>query len=307
MASITRRQYDSRTDFLPIRDFLSELRGLLPPGQSWDVRRWDGSNCHTTEIGLGEDRARRTAVWHTATDRIVAAAIHEGGRQIHPHVHPEHIYLAEEVVAWAEGNAASMGDDSTAVLVWDHDLVLRRVTASRGYVRTEHWEVFRAGRMGDWSIPGVETPAGYRIRPARAEESDHQRRADLPNAAFGRSFHAAEDHRAFVRNAPSYRHDLDLVMVTPDDRIVAYAPICVDEANGVGTFEPVCTHPDHTRQGLARALMLEGLRRSKVAGVVEFEVATGEMEPANALYSSLPFNHEFRGVFWTRDVEHTDR
>lgn len=60
--------------------------------------------------------------------------------------------------------------------------------------------------------------------------------------------------------------------------------------NGVGLFEPVATHPDFQRRGLGKAVMAEGFRRMKAAGMRR---ATLGFDPDNvaarALYTSLGF------------------
>ncbi|MEN8041899.1 MAG: GNAT family N-acetyltransferase, partial [Actinomycetota bacterium] len=126
--------------------------------------------------------------------------------------------------------------------------------------------------------------------------------ADIVNAAFGRTMHVEEDHRALVQNSPSYRADLDLAAIAPDGSFAAYGAVNVDETNSIGTFEPVCTHPDHVQRGLAKALMLEGMRRARDAGLTQIEVATGEMGPANALYDSLPFTLRYHGTMWRKTL-----
>lgn len=302
MRTISDRSYDSTRDFLQIRGFLSELRGLLPPGQSWDVRRWDGSNCHTTEIGLGEHAARLTRIWETDEGRIVAVALHEGGRQIHPNVHPEFVHLTDGVVAWAEVGAASNGGERVFLLVWDYDTAARRVALARGYVETKRREVIRTMRFGALPIPAPDLADGYRLRSVRNDDEDHQRVADLVNAAFGRTEHIAEDHRAFVANSPSYHEHADLAVIAPDGSFAVYGAVNVDEANGIGNFEPMGTHPDHRQLGLAKALMLEGMHRASDFGLIGVEVETGDLDSANALYDSLPFSHRYDATFWRKDL-----
>ena len=93
------------------------------------------------------------------------------------------------------------------------------------------------------------------MRATRPEElADCQQIADLLNAAFNRTFHNPWEYQNFARRAPSFRNELDLVAVAPDGTFAAYVGIPYDEANRLGIFEPVCTHPDHLRRGLARAL-----------------------------------------------------
>ena len=88
----------------------------------------------------------------------------------------------------------------------------------------------------------------------------------------------------------------------PDGTLAATAGVTYDAANRVGTFEPVCTHPDHLRRKLAQAAMVEGLRRLAALGAAMAEVGTGDMVAANRLYESLGFtdvdiDHAWRKVW----------
>jgi ribosomal protein S18 acetylase RimI-like enzyme len=303
MTSITDRPYRGDDDFWKVREFLAELFPLVPPRLSWDVRRWDGSNCHSTERGLPTDRAERTRIWEDAGGRIVAVAMHEGGRELHPQVHPGYRHLTDEVIAWAEAAAARLGDDRAFLHVWDSDLVLRQIAEARGYTQGDGWGIARVTRFGTWPLEEPRVPGDYKMRPTRAGDADDEAIAVLLNAAFGRTFHHAEEHRAFSLHAPSFRRDLDLVAVAPDGSFVSYAAACWDDTNRHAVFEPVCTHPEHRQRGLARALMLEGMRRARDLGALTIGVETGDMDPANALYDSLPFTEVYRGRYWAKDLE----
>ena len=100
---------------------------------------------------------------------------------------------------------------------------------------------------------------------------------------------------------PSFRCELDLVAVAPDGTFAAYVGIPYDEANRLGIFEPVCTHPDHLRRGLARALMTEGLLRLWAMGAQEAIVGTGDMVAANGLYTGMGFTEAYRNWIWRKE------
>ncbi len=122
--------------------------------------------------------------------------------------------------------------------------------------------------------------------------------ADLLNAAFKRTFHNALEYQQFTRQATCFNSELDLVAVTEDGRFAAYVGIPYDEFNKRGIFEPVCTHPDHRKKGLGKALMQEGLRRLKESGASDVVVETGDMIPANLLYNSIGFTEKYTGNYW---------
>ena len=286
-------------DFWPVRDFLAALYAITPPGVVWDVRRWDGSIWHSDPPGLAPDRAERSRLWVAPGGGIVAAAMSEGGRQIHPHVHPAFGHLLGHVVAWSEEAAAVAGDDRVLLHVWDHDEATRRIAVERGYQQSTGWEVLRSLRLGTAALPAPVVQHGYTVR-STGREADDQAIADLLNAAFRRSVHVAAELTNFHRWAPSFRRELDLVADPGDGTLAAYAAVCWDSWNRRAVFEPVCTHPDHRRRGLAKALMLEGMRRARDLGAEVVDVGTGDMDPANALYASLPFTETYRGRYWEK-------
>ncbi len=82
-----------------------------------------------------------------------------------------------------------------------------------------------------------------------------------------------------------------------EDGTAARATIWFDDVNLVGLFEPVETHEDFRRLGLARAVMTEGLHRMRAAGMrtarVEHDMTNA---PAAALYESLGFTVAFETV-----------
>jgi GNAT superfamily N-acetyltransferase len=159
-------------------------------------------------------------------------------------------------------------------------------------------------RFGTWPIRDAPLAEPYRLAttsPATAQV-DAARMADLLNAAFGRTKHTAAAYLSFMAGSPSFRHDLNLVALAPDGAFAAHVGVNYEPINRFGIFEPVCTHPDHQRKGLARALMLEGMRRLKALGAISATVETGDMEPANALYRTCGFTEEYRGHDFTRET-----
>ncbi len=73
--------------------------------------------------------------------------------------------------------------------------------------------------------------------------------------------------------------------------------------NAVGLFEPVDTHPDFQRKGLGKAVMAEGMRRMKAAGMRRAIVG---FDPNNvaalALYTSLGFRATCYFVWYRKQV-----
>ena len=101
--------------------------------------------------------------------------------------------------------------------------------------------------------PQPPLPDGYTIRAVRGVAEVEQRVA-VQRAAFESTWMTAERHDR-VRNSPTYRPELDIVVVAPDGEFAAFALLWFDEANRLGVFEPLGVAPAYQRLGLGRAIM----------------------------------------------------
>ncbi|MBN1564976.1 MAG: GNAT family N-acetyltransferase, partial [Anaerolineae bacterium] len=239
----------------------------------------------------------------------VGAAHHEGGPgYAFLELHPDYRHLEAEMITWAEDHLARVHDDGTRELVffvYDYDFPRRTLLMDRGY--EARWDgVMRKMRLNSRRpIPAPDLrpdviAAGYTIRTTEPTHADAQRIADVINAGFNRTFHRAAELTNFYANSPDFRHDLDFVAVAPDGSFASYAGLTLEPVNKYAIFEPVCTHPDHRRQGLAQALMLTGLHKLRALGAVDVYVGTGDAIPANRLYDSLGFTEMYKGHGWVK-------
>jgi mycothiol synthase len=93
----------------------------------------------------------------------------------------------------------------------------------------------------------------------------------------------------------------EVVVVSPDGQIAALAGVSIDELNRTGHFEPIATLGEFRRRGLARAAMLDGLRRMRTRGM---QTATVEYDAGNAaareLYAALGFRRRFEIIGYRR-------
>jgi ribosomal protein S18 acetylase RimI-like enzyme len=207
---------------------------------------------------------------------------------------------------WAEDRLARPidGRRRLQVYVCDFDWTRRALLEGRGYAALDAGGWTRVVRFGSWPIPDERPAEPYRLATTSRATArrDAERMAILLNAAFGRTQHTAAEYLRFMAGSPSFSHDLNLLAVAPDGSFAAHVGVSYDPVNRFGIFEPVCTHPAHRRKGLARALMLEGLRRLRERDAVSACVDTGDIGPANALYRACGFTEEYRGHWLEREV-----
>jgi len=143
-------------------------------------------------------------------------------------------------------------------------------------------------------------PFGYRLT-TMADYGDFASRAAAHRSAFAPGSRMTEEVYARVRGGWPYRADLDCVCVAPDGSVASYALAWLDERNAVAEFEPVGTHEDHRRLGLARATNLFTLQRLREEGARTAMVACrGDLGQACALYASVGFEEFERDVTFKR-------
>ena len=95
-----------------------------------------------------------------------------------------------------------------------------------------------------------------------------------------------------VRQTPPYRGDLHVLVEAPDGTMAASTIMWLDEVNKTAEFEPVGTHPDYRQRGLARAMLLHGMRLARDAGATPMTVAclgAPGHPSARGLYHSVGF------------------
>lgn len=302
--SITSRPMRDDADFWRMRDLLVANLPAVPLGLNWDIRRLEGQRFYDADPPANHLLASPVALWEDAGE-LVGFVLPESACDAHLQVHADYRHLEEEMILWAEAEMASAIPGGTErqleIYVYEYDALRQRLLIARGFVKTDQWGMLRRMRIGKGHLAHPRVAAGYVLRTTRpTDPAECGRIADLLNSAFGRTCHNAQEYRNFALHAPCFRQELDLVAEAPDGALAAYAGATYDAVNRRGIFEPVCTHPDHRRQGLALSLMQEGLLRLRDLGAIDATVDTGDMTPANRLYDTMGFTEAYRGVTWRK-------
>jgi mycothiol synthase len=142
------------------------------------------------------------------------------------------------------------------------------------------------------SIPVKEyrIPEGFVIRPM-AGESEVEAYVDLHQKTFDTK-NMTVDWRLRTLHHPDYRPELDLVVVSPDQRLAAFCIGWLDDhgPEKTGQIEPLGCHPDFRQFALGRLALAEGLRRLQNLGAKKMFVETDSWRnTAFQLYESLGF------------------
>lgn len=228
-------------------------------------------------------------------------------RQVDLVVHPDYASIEPEMLAWAEDHrlAASHPEEASVTLTawaFSNDFPRQSILKARRYEATGYFLSYRARSLRLPIAPPV-LPPGYRL--SYQTDDTIAARVATHRDAFGSTKMTVASYRA-VRRAPTYREGLDLVVCDPDGLIAAFALAWFDEANRIGTFEPVGTHAKHRRHGLARTLMHEGMRQLRALGAqTACVVSGGDEEAANRLYDDVGLVTIARNSAWLKRLLRT--
>lgn len=299
---LERRHYRDEQDYEAIRRLLVEIVRLdgLPTyctlGEL-DWWRWAARN----PIDLTTCR-----LWFAGD--ALAAAVWPDADEFSIFVHPAHRDLLGEAIDWAvrNGSAGTTSDGPVRTLAaWSFaaDVARNNALAARGFAAGDPVYHDRVKRSLD-AVPPPVLPVGYRIADlCGAGAETIERRVAVHRAAFAPSQMTVDKHRA-VMTGPSYRPDLDLVIVAPDGSFAAFVIVWFDKVNRLGAFEPVGTHPDHQRHGLGTAILHEGMRRLGALGATRATVASAVGNtPSNRLYDKVGLIALDQTCGWTIAIE----
>jgi len=290
------RNYQGEADYQRVSEFLREVFLLNQRHMySWPVARLDYWRWHgimNLEDGSLEEHV---FIWETDDGEIVAVLNSEGLRQAFLQIHPsfKSEALEGQMIRLAEENLRGSSRRGGSVLwVWSDagDTSRQDLLKRLGYTHISEADEHVWLRSMEEPIVDRPVQEGYKVRSLGGD-------IEIPSRSWAswRAFHPNEPVEKYqddwtwyqnIQKAPLYRPELDLVAIAPNGEVAAFTTIWYDQATRSAYFEPVGTRPEHLRQGLARALMTEGLRRLKRYGAIQAMVVGGSI-PANALYASV--------------------
>jgi mycothiol synthase len=293
------RPYRDATDLTDMRQLLMDgyqakiLASYAHPGcLDWDTHCPPDEQANQRNLRLWErmdqDRPILEA-WailsrHEATfDLFVSPTLYDT---------PLHERVMDEYVAWAEVRAREAGVKQISPFwAMDYDKVLARQMQARGF---ERMQVEPAAPLFERTLdelPNVPLPAGFTVQGV-SNLDDGRLRAWVTHGSHSPDAdweHDAAKYTQFIGSAV-YDGERDLFVRSPGGQGASACTIWFDPVNAVGLFEPVGTHPDFQGKGLGKAVMAEGLRRMKAAGMQRAVVG---FDPNNvaalALYTSMGF------------------
>ena len=243
MTETSGRQFDREQDLPAVLDLVSRARAsdphafLHPGGLQWLLRRLGGASFSLRQ-------------WHEA-GALTGVVVVDGGAVIVQPAIPD-VDRQLWLLGKAEDELRRAGVDAIEISAWDGDDQL--VTALR-------WRGYRqAGTFGHeliWegaTAPRPALPDGFSMRWLAPELDDAY--VALHRAAWSHRRPSTYDRNMHdaVTTMPDFDRTLVPIAVAPDGTLAAGCIGWLDPRTRTVEIEPLGTHPEFRRRGLARAI-----------------------------------------------------
>lgn len=300
------RPYQREHDYPLVLNLLTSSYQNYQRMYNWSNSHWDRSDfvrkAHLQSIG-DQDWEESAWVWETDQDQLVGVVHLEPGEGICLQIDPDYRFLEDTMFAWAEARimvkspgAPIRGKCSTQV--FDYDRKRATVLANRGYTNSGLiGSTYRRTLNG--RLPGMKLPEGYAVHQVR-NAGDVASRAILQKQICGNDW--TIEIMQLLRQAPAYRQDLDLVVVSPEGATVAFCTAWLDDQNRIGEIEPVVVDPHFRRIGLAGAIVSEILIRLKRSKARMAYVIAGDELSENRLWEKMGFDGIDASYVWLKQT-----
>jgi ribosomal protein S18 acetylase RimI-like enzyme len=210
---------------------------------------------------------------------------------------PQQRAVEAAVFAWADERFRELDQERGKPLPYwvqyrNDDLAGRQRAEAYGFSLDEERYVQFQHPLAN-PLPEVTLSEGFILRPL-AGEQEAEACAELQRAAFNSTSMTA-DWRARALRMPSYRPELDLVIVAPGGELAGFCLGWFDARRRIAQVEPIGVHPRYQSVGLSRALLPEMLRRFKALGAEHAIFETDlDRTAARHAYESVGFHEAHR-------------
>lgn len=248
------------------------------------------------------DDPNNLALWTTPDGALMAfaflqvpfASLHYG---IHPNAHTA--MLEDAIFAWGKERAATLAKTSGKEVrfhIWaaERHIATQERLAAHGFARQESYRLFFRQPLTAL-LPSPQLPPNFVARPL-AGVNEVEAATTLLCEAFNINSVTVPWRRRILQQ-PSYRPELDIVIVAPDGRLASFCLLWLHADGHTGQIEPMATHPDFQRRGLGRAAIYTGLAQAAALGATRAVVGTGSNNlRSQGMYQSAGFRLNYRRI-----------
>lgn len=321
-AIITARPYAGETDLQAIADLLNLCDRVDKLDDNYSVEDL------RIEFGAPElDAARDLRLWEDDGQLIVFAETHRRAAQaedtvadgyLYMRIHPDYrsAELEDEIMAWGEARMREVGRERNLPAELRsggpvHYTSMLTVLERHGMKPARYF--LRMVRDLAEPIAEPQFADGYTLRTIASAE-DEERWVDAYNWSFIDHYnfhpHTLESHRHYLTD-PNYSRERDLIAVTEDGTIAAFAFCWIDGPGNErnerreGWVNLLGVRRGHRKIGLGRAMLLAAIQKLKADGMAQAKLGVDAENPTGALqlYESVGFHAEQTWVQYLKSLE----
>jgi len=201
---------------------------------------------------------------------------------------------------FAERFTSKVSDDRKTnnykLCVPKNDVTLSAFLQERGYKKTDY-----RSRIMIKSYPAepekVILPDGFTIKDARTISPFYSALAHNHSFRYNQNNDGCEKGFTKMRSMPDYRPDLDLILFDAEGQPAGLANFWVSEKSKIASLEPLGTVWWYRKMGLGKALVTEGINRTRSYGCTQI---VGGDQP---FYWDLGFEQKEEHYFWSWSSE----
>jgi len=294
--------FNYERDFIRVRDFLSRTYGHYGHSMNWRIERWEYTFGFVAPFlanwrvdppqqelidRVMKFMAEHTGLWETELGEIAGLVTIEHADRFHRDFgeffiqrHPDHMDLIPEMLDYAEQHLAHPESGQLFIYANPDDDALVQLLMRRDYSANPERSANESQfDLTSQPLPSAPTlPEGFQLK-SMTDENDLAKRCEV----FGRGFNHPDPLEwpsilsyKHLQQMPDYHPEQDIVITAPNGQFVTFSLIWDDAPNKLATLEPVGTHPNYRRKGLAREAIYEGMRRVKKLGAEKVIVGSDQ-------------------------------
>lgn len=285
-------------DFVKIMDFLRRIYNETGSIWNWFPDRFENSY---------EERIDDIQIWENVDipkeKSIVGLTTVEGELDYHLQIDPRYKYLASEIVDWIIDHEQRRQYQETKYLRVHNiegNYTTEEVLVDHGFVYDKIWGYLRF-RPVDLEIPDYQIPANIQIRPVDGDK-EFGHIALLVQKIFGHGEWFTAEILEGIARSSYYKSDLDLVALV-EGKLAAFITFRMDPICKITNLEPMGTHPDYRKMGLATFLIYEGLKQLiKYNPSLLYIGGAANTPAANSLYDKTGYSEKYEDQAWVLKI-----
>ena len=306
--AIRMRDYHWEKDFGSVRKFLADIFRIRKAYTNWIPSELENLKFGPGGTEYRDEEDEYLKIWEAfdeaqqITLRIIAVSYTKPSGSCWLSVHPNYTSVAREIVLWMwnrvkEMKGGKVEEVNMKFVVDDDDEDLILLLSDLGFQKGEI-EGDKQVRPIDLPVPTYSLPEGYTIRNAVIEK-DFLKYREVQMTVFPHIVSMSMELLQLFSTASFYQEDLDIVAVDPDGKFAAFCTARIDPLSKIAELEPVGTHPNHRKLGLARAVICESLKRlEKYRPSAVVILGAAPTDGARRLYESVGFVNEGTRHYW---------